>query len=329
MEKRTALITGVTGFVGSHVARAVIGRGHHVRALARATSDRSRVDDLDIEWFIGDLDGHETLRQACEGVDWVFHIAGRIKAPTIEAYRHANVVGTVNLLRAVQDAAPSIERFVYVSSMAAGGPAQNGQPRTECDPDAPQTPYGISKREGEQAAMSFSGRFPVTAVRPPAVYGPGDTETLKIFKAVAWHLKPIFGRRPLRSSIVHVSDLTDAILLAATSPAAAGEMFYVAEEQAYSIEEMVEMIRAAVGTWAVTIRFPAPMVMGIATVLEWLGSVGGYTPSFNRHKARDFLQNDWTCSIAKAKERLGFKPRIPFERGVKQTVEWYRAKGWL
>ncbi|MBD3299343.1 MAG: NAD-dependent epimerase/dehydratase family protein [candidate division Zixibacteria bacterium] len=329
MEKKTAFITGVTGFVGSHVARAFIKEGHHVRGLARATSDRSRVDDLDIEWFVGDLDAHETLREACHDVDWVIHIAGRIKAPSLETYRHANVVGTVNLLRAVQDAAPDVERFVYVSSLAAGGPARDGTARTELDPDAPLTPYGISKREGELAAMSFADRFPVCALRPPAVYGPGDTEVFQFFKTVRWHIKPRFGGRSMRSSIVHVGDLTDAIMLATTMPGAVGESFYIAEDRAYSLEEMEEMIQKALGTWAVNVRFPKPVLMGIATVAEWAGSIGGFTPRLNRHKAQDFLQNDWTCSVEKAKRQLGYQPRIPFDRGVKQTVEWYRAMDWL
>jgi len=329
MEPSTAFITGANGFVGSHVARALIGQGHHVRALVRPNADRSRVDDLDLEWVVGDLDAHDTLRHACAGARWVIHIAGRVKAPNLEAYRHANVTGTQNLLRAVADAAPGIERFVQVSSLAAGGPAENGRPREESDPDNPITPYGVSKNEGEKAVLGFADRFPVTIVRPPGVYGPGDTEVFQFFKTVSWHLKPQMGMRPTRATMVHVGDLTDGILLATMNPGAPGETFYIAEDRSYRIDEMEQMIQDALDTWALPIRIPAPLLMIIATAAEWVGAVGGFTPRLNRHKARDLLQSDWTCSVSKAERMLGYTSHIPFERGARQTIEWYRAKGWL
>ncbi len=329
MESAVVFVTGANGFVGSHLVHALVTQGHTVRALIRPQSDRSRVNDLPIEWITGDLDNPEALAQGCQGARWVIHAAARVKAPDLAAYRHANATGTANLLDAALRNSESIERFVFVSSMAAGGPATNGQPRTESDPDDPQTPYGISKLEGEMLVRAHADRLPVSILRAPAVYGPGDTEVLGFFQAVDWHLKPIFSGKPARLSIVHVTDLVAGILLAAATPAAAGEMFYVAESELYDMASMEEMIQASLGTWAVRVWIPKPLLLGIATVCEWVGKAGGFTPKLNRDKARDFLQTDWTCSVAKAERLLGFKAKIPFARGAKQTVEWYRAKGWL
>jgi nucleoside-diphosphate-sugar epimerase len=329
VESAVVFVTGANGFVGSHLVRELLSKGHKVRALIRPQSDRSRVNDLPIEWVTGDLDDANALAEGCAGARWVIHSAARVKAPDLEAYRHANATGTANLLDAALQASAQIERFVFVSSMAAGGPATAGWPRVESDPDDPQTPYGISKLEGEMLVRAHADRLPVSIVRAPAVYGPGDTEVLGFFQAVDWHLKPIFSRCPSRLSIVHVADLVEGILRVAGSPAAAGETFYIAESEQYDMATMEDLIQASLDTWAVRVRIPKPLLMGIATVCEWVGKAGGFTPKLNRNKARDFLQTDWTCSVEKAETILDFRAKIPFARGARQTVEWYRAKGWL
>lgn len=322
-------MTGANGFVGSHLAHALAKRGHHVRALVRRMADRSRVDDLALEWIEGDLNDRAALARGCRGAQWVIHVAGRVKAPNLAAYRQANVAGTINLLDAASESAAGLERFVHVSSMAAGGPATSGQPRTETDPDRPLTPYGVSKLEGELAVRERAAHLPITVVRPPAVYGPGDTEVLGFFQAVKWHLKPVFSNHPARLSLVHVSDLVDGILLAASVARATGEVFYIAEDAHYDLATVEDMIQQALGTWAVRVRIPRPALMTIAAIAELAGKAGGFTPKLNRHKARDFSQNDWTCSVDKAKAMLGYRSNIPFAQGAIQTVQWYREQGWL
>ena len=329
MTPSDVFLTGANGFVGSHLVRALLERGHRVRALIRPQADRSRVRDLPVEWITGDLHDRDALRQGCAGVRWVIHAAAKVKAPDLAAYRHANAAGTANLLQAALQSPSGLERFVYLSSMAAGGPATNGHPRMETDPDAPQTPYGVSKREGEILLQEQADRLPFTIIRAPAVYGPGDTEILGFFQAVGWHLKPVFRKPPARISLVHVSDLVEGILLATESPSAAGETFYIAESEQYDMAALEDLIQASLETWAVPVWIPKPLLMSIAAACEWAGKVGGFTPKLNRDKARDFLQAEWTCSVAKAEKLLGFKSRIPFARGARQTVEWYRAKGWL
>ncbi|MBI5867089.1 MAG: NAD-dependent epimerase/dehydratase family protein [candidate division Zixibacteria bacterium] len=322
-------ITGANGFVGSHLARALDQAGYPIRALVRKGADRTRVANVNIEWIEGDLNDREALAQGCKDAGLIFHVAGRVKAPDLAAYRMANVQGTINLLDAAEGSRSTLQRFVYVSSLAAAGPARDGHAKSEIDPESPTTPYGISKLEGELAVRKRADRMPVTVVRPPAVYGPGDTEVLGFFQAVNWHIKPLFKNPPVRMTMVHITDLVDGILLAAEKPEAVGEVFFIAENQHYDLATAEDLIQAALGTWAVRVRIPGPLLLTIAGIAELVGKVGGFTPKLNRHKARDFMQNDWTCSIEKAMSRLGYQSRIPFAEGTKQTVEWYRANGWL
>lgn len=325
----TAFLTGANGFVGSHLARTLLAQGHHVRALIRPHANRSLVSDLDIEWITGDLDDRDALARGCEGATWVIHVAGRVKAPDADAFHHANHTGTVNLIESVTAAAPSIERFVYISSLAAGGPAENGVPRSEDHPDHPIAAYGESKLAGELAVMSRADQVPVVSIRPPAVYGPGDTEILGFFQAVRWHVKPVFGKRVLRLSLVYVSDLIEGILLALTSPRAPGQVFYIADDHLYTLAELEDWMQEALDTWALRVTIPGELLMFLAHAAELAGRVGRFLPSLNRNRAQDFLQRDWACTVTKARQMLGFRARVPFAEGAKKTVAWYRRQGWL
>lgn len=325
----TVFLTGANGFVGSHLSRALLARGYLVRALIRPKADRSRLDGLEIEWVIGDLDDQSALRKGVTDADFVIHNAGRVRAPNAAAYHHANCIGTVKLLDAVQENAPALRRFVYISSQAAGGPSPEGRPKTEDDPNVPHTPYGVSKLEGEVAVMGRKQLLPVVTVRPPAVYGPEDTAILAMFQTVSWHLKPLFGQGSQHLSIVHVQDLVAGIILALENDDANGHVFFIAEEQYYTLEELQDHIQNAVGTWAVFLRFPRWMLMSIAGTGDFFGKAFGFTPRLNRDKARDFLIRNWTCSTAKASTLLGYHSAVPFADGAKLTAEWYRKKGWL
>ncbi len=324
-----AFLTGANGFVGSHLTRALLDRGYHVRALIRPKADRSRLDGLSIEWIIGDLDDQQALRLGASGADYVIHNAGLVRAPNAAAYHHANCTGTIKLLDAVEESAHGLRKFVYVSSQAAGGPSPEGRPKTEADPNIPHTPYGVSKLAGEDAVMRRSKALPVVTVRPPAVYGPEDTAILAMFQTVSWHAKPLFGPQPQHLSIVHVEDLVRGIMLAMESDSARGEVFFIAEDKHYTLAQLQDLIQGSLATWAFYLRIPKWLLMTIAGTIDLMGNIFSFTPRLNRDKARDFLIRNWTCSTEKANRILGYHSMVPFADGAKMTAEWYRAKGWL
>ncbi len=323
------LVTGANGFVGARLCEILAERGYTVRAFVRETSDLFRLSALDVEFHYGDLGDYNSLLAAVDDVDIVIHSAGKIKAPSFAAYLQANKQGTKNILDAVAEAAPNLRRFVYVSSLAAGGPGPGDAPVRESDPPRPVTPYGASKLAGEREALSFADKLPVSVVRPPAVYGPGDTQVLGFFRTVCWHIKPYFGSPTAKIRLVYVDDLVEGLLLAATKEAAVNDVFYIADEKSYTWLELESVIANAANVWAVPVRIPKWFVRFAATMTELVYKLSGKTPAFNRHKAEDFLQQNWTCSIAKAQRILGYRCRFPFDKGAEITINAYREKGWL
>ncbi|MFW5968011.1 MAG: NAD-dependent epimerase/dehydratase family protein, partial [Persicimonas sp.] len=186
-------VTGGTGFVGSHVVEQLLERGHRPLCLVRETSDTEHLDALGVETFVGTLDAVEKMRPAIEQVEAVVHVAGVTKVCTFDEFFRYNAEATAELARLCVDANPDLERFVFMSSVGAQGPAEADEPRpAEAEPE-PVSHYGESKREAEKYLLELSDEFNVTIFRPPPVYGPRDTDMFDVFKMARFGLAPVYG----------------------------------------------------------------------------------------------------------------------------------------
>jgi nucleoside-diphosphate-sugar epimerase len=321
-----ALVTGATGFVGSHVADALLAAGHRVRVTVRATSKLAWLEGKAVERVEGDLREGRGLDRACDGVDVVYHVAGVINAPKDEDYRAGNWLATKHVAEAA--AAAKVRRFVQVSSLAAGGPSRDGRPVTEEMEPKPVSVYGRSKLEGEREAMARMGGMEVAAVRPPVVYGPRDNGLLDMYKVLTTGVKPQFGDEKF-ISIVHVADLVRAILAAGTRPEAAGEVFYVCNEAWHAQGQVMDFILAALEKKAVRVGVPDRIVRFLGGVAEDAARLVGAHSMFNRDKALEMTQRAWICSPAKAARLLGWRAEIEIERGLRETLAWYREHRML
>jgi nucleoside-diphosphate-sugar epimerase len=324
-----SLVTGATGFIGSHLVDLLLSKGHTVRVLLRRTSSLEWLKGLPIELVYGDLFDMEALEKAVGGADYVFHSAGLTKAKTPEEYYRANQEGTRNLLNAALSRAPRIRRFVQVSSQAAVGPSPTSAPITEEFPPNPLTTYGRSKRKAEEEVMEVATRIPVTICRPPAVYGPRDRDIYEFFHTFGMGVQPIVGFKEKYVSLVHVSDLVHGILLAAESPKAEGQMYFISSERAYGWKEVGEVTRAAMGRGAFRVRIPEPLVYLISAFAEVGAKFSSKPALLNLEKARDMVQDYWTCDSSKAARDFGYRQEISLEAGIRGTVEWYKKQGWL
>jgi len=327
----TILITGSTGFIGARLLKHLETEGARVRVFLRPESAGGLPNEK-ITAVRGRFDDPEALRQAVAGVDRIVHLAGVTKAADEAAFDAGNVEPVRNLLDAVREHNSGLKRFVLVSSLAAAGPAAEGTHGVrESDEPRPVSAYGRSKLRGEKLCLEAAKSVPVTIVRPPAVYGPGDRDVLQVFQMLARGVLVSAGRpERQRFSMIYVDDLVQGIMAAARSDSATGSTYYITSAQSWSWEDVIAAARPALGFGRLhRIRLPQPLVRLIGVAGGLLGALSGKPPLINRDKANELVQDYWVCSPEKAAAELGFIAGTTLEEGVAKTVEWYREKRWM
>lgn len=325
------LVTGATGFIGTHLVNRLLSENQQVRCLARNTSVRPAEFADRVEWVIGDLQDKESLIKATAGVDEVFHLAGAIAAQNAFEFLQINTYGTENLLSAMTENANPNARFVYVSSLSAGGPASALKPNHEDDPAFPVSAYGNSKLAAEIALLRQKEKIHVTIIRPAIVYGPGDRETLRLFKFAKNHIVPRMGLRNSFFSMIYVDDLVQMMWLASRSNLSSGEIFYAADQrdEGYSVSEIIKITAQILNTWTVPIIIPKSFLYCSAAVLDFWSKLARKQSLLNRDKYREMIQKYWVCSSEKAQRLLGYEPKTTLIEGVQKTILWYKEKNWI
>lgn len=336
MNKKKILVTGASGFVGGALVTELVRQGHEVRVLVRKTSSMRELESLHVTPVVGDLRDVASLREAVRGVNVVFHVAGVIKGPSRDYYLLHNGQGTENMALAALEEVKSgnLDRFVYVSSLAAAGPPAQGSVRRENEEPTPISFYGESKLAGELALKKIGSALPSVVVRPPAVYGPRDHGIFTFFEIIHSGIIPLLGLSrpdPRRYSFVHVDDLVRGIIAAGfvekkLSPA---EVFYISGDGEYSWEETMEMIAHGLEKKGLRVRIPFPVMRFAGAVCSGITKVFGKQLPLSSDKIKELEVMAWTCSNEKAKETLGFKPYWGLQRGLEQTARWYLEHDWL
>lgn len=327
----TVLVTGGTGFVGSHFVDKLLAMGYNVRCLVRKTSNLQWLQNKPVELCYGTLQNKEALAEVVKGVSAVCHIAGVIAAKTEAGYYRGNYVGTKNLLEAIINHNANISRFLHMSSLAAVGPAESlDKPVTEDTPPHPITAYGKSKLAAEQEVLKYRDKLPITIIRPPAVYGPRDAALVALFQTIKRGIVPLIGFREKYVSLVYIDDLVNGSLLAFKNPKAIGQIYFISSARYYTWEEVgMCVIQSMNKQRYVKIKIPNFVVMTIAGFSEFIGKFSKKPPVFNIDKGRDFIQPFWICSIEKAKTELGYKPSVDIDEGIPRTIQWYQENGWI
>ena len=323
------LVTGGTGFIGSHLVSEMMRHRYAVRCLVRKSSGLKWIHGLNLELIEGDVTDPSTLEKAVAGVDMVFHCAGISSATTEEEIYQTNTTGTANLIKAVLKVNPDLHRFVYLSSIAAAGPSLRGKLLSELDPPNPVTSYGASKLAAEDALMAFGSRIPVTILRAPVVFGPRDPRYLTLFKWVQRGIKPILGFRPRYVSMVHVNDLIRGLLMAAESRRAKGQIYYLVSRPRVTYDDFLAEVADSLNKRALPFRVPAMVVYPITILIDAIAGKRSHMMELNKEKVRQMCPRFWICDGLKARTELGFEPQVSLHAGVNQMTEWYRKMGWL
>lgn len=324
-----SVVTGGSGFVGSHLVDLLISKGHKVKCIVRESSNLRWLDNKPVEIFKCGLFDKEALKDVLKDADYLFHVAGVVKAKKEEGYYKGNVETTRNLLEVVSEVNPGIKRVLIVSSQTAAGPSKSLEAMTEEDEPLPITTYGRSKLAQEKLAKSYTDKLPITIVRPPAVYGERDTEIYLIFKTYKSGLMTMVGFNDKRVSLIHVADLVKGIYLAATNENSVNQTYYLSSKEYYSWPQVSKIIAEHMGSKALHLRIPHPIVYTVAAVAQFFAMFSSKAATFNLEKARDFVQTYWTCDISKAEKELGYKQEVSLDQGMKRTIDWYREMKWL
>lgn len=326
-----ALVTGGTGFIGSHIADLLIERNIDVKCIVRKTSNLRWLENKNIELVEASLSNKHSLKNAMQDVDIVFHSAGLTSARNYEQYLKANLGGTQNLFEAAYEVNPKLSRFVHVSSQTAVGPSPSlDKPINENSEMNPITSYGRSKKEAELYLGTQKDVLPITIVRPPAVYGPRDEATLPVFKNVKYGFGTLIGFDYKYVSLINVMDLSSGIVEAGLSENTVGETYFISSEDFYNWHDIMDKMGAAVGKENIRkLKIPHFAVKSLGSISGFLGKFSKKPPVFNYEKSIDFIQKYWICSVDKAKSDFGYKQKYTLEEGFQKTINWYKEKGWF
>ena len=322
------LVTGATGFTGSHLARALATRGEDVRALVR---DPARARDLDaggVELTIGDLRDPAVVAAAVTGVEVVYHIAAvyRAAAVSIDAYRTVNATAVGRLVEAAARA--GVRRVVHCSTVGVHGDIEH-PPANEDAPLKPGDVYQVTKLEGERLAREAGDRLDieVTIARPTGIYGPGDRRLLKLFKNVVRRF-PILGTGEIYYHLTYIDDLVEGFRLCAEHPAAANRTYILAGGEVTTLNQLVRIIAETAGVRPPTLHLPVGPFWVAGAVCEAVCTPFGIEPPLYRRRV-DFFTKSRAFDITRARRELGYAPRVPLREGIQRTLDWYREHAWI
>ncbi len=324
-----ALVTGASGFIGSHLVETLLAENIDVRCLVRSTSNLAWLLGKDVEFVSADCRDLDSVCEAVRDVDLVFHLAGVVRARDLDEYFQVNCLGARNLIQACLRVNPELKRFVFMSSQAVGGPSPDQHPLIESDTPVPISAYGWSKLLAEKEVLAEAERLPVVVLRPSPVYGPRDKNFFSLFKMIHLGLRPVLGEQQRFLHLIYVKDLVEGCLQAAGVPEACGKIYFLAEDRRFSWEDIGRIISTASARQTRQFRIPVSLSRTISGLAElWAGLVGK-AALVNRDKVREMLARFWLCDTSRAKQELEFKIRFPLEIGAREAYRWYRRQGWL
>jgi nucleoside-diphosphate-sugar epimerase len=313
---RTVAVTGATGFVGGHLVRSLAETGWSVRALTRRPVAGSGDAPPGVTWIRGTLEQSSALEELLAGSQAVVHCAASIKALDTRAFFKANAEGTERL---ADIAASMLEppRFLYMSSVAARHPDISD--------------YAASKRAGEEALAKRSERLTWCALRPGAVYGPGDRETLTMFKMAAARIAALPGSGTGHVSLIHVSDLVGAVVALLDSPVESGAIFEVDDGRpgGYTLRSLYETLGEYLDRRALYLEVPRNVMAAVAFCNATVARLTGRPAMLGPGKVREIYHNDWATDSTPIRHATSWAPRIDAKQGLKATLSWYKSQGLL
>ncbi|MCC6933802.1 MAG: NAD-dependent epimerase/dehydratase family protein [Deltaproteobacteria bacterium] len=324
------LVTGATGFTGAVLTRKLAEQGARVRAIARNKAKCDQFSGLNIEWFIGQVHDEQVIKEASAGVEYIFHVAAAYREPQIKQIDYYNVhVKSTKLLAECAKENKNLKCFIHVSTIGVHGHIET-PPADEDYRFAPGDDYQITKAEAELWFRDFakSNNIPFTVIRPAAIYGPGDQRLLKLFKMATKPFFPLLGYGKCLYHMIHVDDLTNAMILAATSVKGLGEVFIVGDAEPIATAEIGRIAADEYGRKLRVLRIPVTPFFILADLCELVCKPFGIEPPIYRRRVA-FFTKDRSFNTSKLRNVLGFEYGRSTEQGIRDTARWYKENGWV
>tara|TARA_R110002096_G_scaffold435770_1_gene662618 strand:- start:88989 stop:89924 length:936 start_codon:yes stop_codon:yes gene_type:complete len=309
---RIIALTGATGFVGGHLLEELLSHGYTVNALTRRPQQARK----NVKWISGDLENRPAISELVDDVDVIINAAGLIKAKSQKEFIAANSDSVSTLIKAVKSSHKK-PHFIQVSTLAAR--------------EAAISDYAMSKHQGEIHLQNNKSGINWTIVRPPGVYGPKDSETLKIFKALTWRVALSPSNSTFRVSWIHVSDLAKAI-----SHVIENRDYYDrtielddGHGNGYSHKEFYATASKILNLNPLYITLPKFTLKSIGHINDIVGRMFGYAPMLSAMKVNEMCHPDWVCRKETKTQITGWVPEHDLESGLKETLDWYKKNNYI
>lgn len=325
--KKRVLITGATGFVGYHLIQAALNNDLEVYVSIRKQSVVAHLAEFVINYVELDFESIGQMKHNIEEkkYDYIIHAAATTKAKSREEYFHINAIYTRNFAIAASTATHKIEKFVFVSSLAARGPLTGQNDAVSLS--NPVTNYGRSKALAE-TYLSQIKNLPLIVFRPTAVYGPREKDIFILIKGINSGLELYIGGQEQPLTFIHVTDLAAAIVMVLKSDLVY-KTYHISDGEVYSRFSLAAYTRLALNKKTLVLKIPATIIKGLAWTLEHTYKVFNKVPTLNVDKIKELTATSWACSIDSLQNDIGFQPKYQLESGINETIAWYKENKWL
>lgn len=323
------VITGASGFIGSHLAEYMLGKGFEVHCIVRKSSNLKYLQNENFKFHTCGLENIDDLKAVFQGAKYIFHLAGTVSALKYEDYLHGNVTLTKNVLEAAKALDIKPDKILITSSLAVAGPTTKDKPLLESQGFNALVRYGKAKVAQEELAAEYFKDLNITIARPSPITGTREVEMFEFFKTINNGIFPKVGFSEKYVGIIHITDLLDAFYKMVITEKTTSEAYFLTSEIVYSWSEIAAVSAKILNKKPFKLALPHFIILIAGFFSGLVGKIIGKPQTFDYEKAIEGIQEAWLGSVEKAKNDFGFEQKTSLIEGIQEAILWYKKEKWL